>query len=101
MHLLAPAFPCNDPPTRPECTKASVNISTTPIRRSCPASCFQVTLSHCSRNLRSACHNSFASHATSMLSCFPLMLDSAAPLVSSKLLPVGVSGGRSHHCFQP
>src|SRR5260370_838030 len=40
MDLLTPAFPCDDPPPRPEHAKALVNVSTTPIRRSCPASCF-------------------------------------------------------------
>src|SRR5258708_5861106 len=99
MDPLAPTFPCDDPPTRPKCAKASANISTAPIRHSCPASCFRATLSRCSCNLRSACHNSFTLHATSTLLCFPLMLDSAAPPVASKSSLVGVSGGRSHHCF--
>src|SRR5258707_15728213 len=70
--LLPPstAFPfpfCADPPTKPECTRASLSDSTMPIRCSCPANCFLVTLSRCSCNLRSACHSSFTSQATSTL----------------------------------
>src|SRR5258708_20600692 len=101
MDPLAPASQGNNLPTRPECTKALVSISTMPIRHSCLASCFRVTLSCCLCNLRSACHNSFASCATSTLSHFPLTLDSATLLVASKSLLVGVSWGQSHHCFRP
>src|SRR5258708_4585241 len=67
-----PTLPCMDLPTKPKCTRASLSDSTVPIRCSCLASCFQVTLSHCSHNLRSAHHNSFTLQATSTLSCFPL-----------------------------
>src|SRR5258708_14466123 len=72
-----PTLPCTNLPTRPECTKALLSDSTMPIRCSCLASCFQVTLSCCLHNLMSICHNSFTSQATSMLSCFPLAPDSA------------------------
>src|SRR5260370_39216018 len=34
---LPPALPCTDPPTKPECARASLSDSTTPIRCSCPA----------------------------------------------------------------
>src|SRR5258708_39052659 len=61
--LLPPILPCNDPLTRPNQPRTSARASTTPIRHSCPASCFFMTLSHCSHNLRLAHHNSFASTA--------------------------------------
>src|SRR5258707_15318514 len=82
--LLPPstAFPfpfCTDPPTKPEHTRASLSDSTTPIRCSCLANCFLVTLSRCSHNLRSAHHSSFASRATSTPLHFPLTPDSATP----------------------
>src|SRR5258708_17584512 len=71
-HPPPPALPCTDLPTKPECPRAVLSDSTVPIRCSCLANCFSVTLSHCSCNLRPACHSSFALQATSTLLHFLL-----------------------------
>src|SRR5258708_9517834 len=101
---LSTAFPFPfraDPPTKPKCTRASLSDLTVPIRCSCLANCFLVTLSRCFRNLRSACHSSFTSQATSTLLHFLLAPDSATLPSASTLSPEGVSQRQSHFCLQP
>src|SRR5258707_7661692 len=86
-----PALPCVDLPTKPKRARASLSDSTTPIRCSCLASCFRVTLSCCSCNLRSACHSLFALRATSTLLHLLLAPDSTTlPSASASSLE-GVS----------